>query len=92
MFTLLRATVLVCALLLGAISTVYAQCEPGEPAYQIDLPVSAGPFVDFPTDITLIIINVDTEEFVVGETCPDYEGGNFEFCLVPVYFENLVQA
>ena len=83
MFTLLRTTVVVCALLLGAVSSSFAQCAPGETAYQIDLPVPTGAIAEFPTDIAWSIINADTEEIIIGETCPNYEGGNFEFCLVP---------
>lgn len=81
MFTLLRATALVCTLLLGAVSTANAQCEEGESFYQITLPDPSG--TTFPTDISWNITEDSSGDIIIEETCPDYAGGTFDFCLTP---------
>jgi len=79
MFTLLRATGMVCTFLLGAVSTALAQCPDGETAYEITL-FEGGNFV---AERSWQIIPTGGTEPIISQDCGDYASGTFEFCLVP---------
>jgi len=80
MFTLWRSAFIVCVLFFGISLLSFSQCETGETAYQITLPDADGSF--FPEDIAWNITSNATDEVIISEACPNYEGGTFDFCLI----------
>ncbi|MGB6037980.1 MAG: hypothetical protein WBG42_17015, partial [Cryomorphaceae bacterium] len=79
-YTLLAALIM-CGIFFGLPNWANAQCEPGETAYQITLSEASGTFI--PEDIAWEITSNSTGEVVISESCPDYAGGTFDFCLIP---------
>lgn len=66
---------------LGFISDGISQCDPSQSPYSIFLADESD--TQFPTDISWSITADATGEVIVSQDCPEYTGGNFDFCLVP---------